>query len=201
MNLEPVKGYPFYIGLLHYPVYNKNGEIIASAITNLDIHDLARCAETYGAKRVYIINPLEDQQRLINRICRHWTEGFGAGYNKDRKEAMSLISIASTIEEAILEIKEDEGETPILMATDAGRSKGKSISYQSARQIVASDRKVMILFGTAWGISRELIEKSDYVLEPIFGVSDYNHLSVRTASAIILDRLFSQFTMFREIDM
>lgn len=200
MNLEPVKGYPFYIGLLHYPVYNKNGEIITSAITNLDIHDLARCAETYGAKRFYIINPLEDQQKLIKRICRHWTDGFGAGYNKDRKEAMSLVSIASTLEAAILEIEDDEGETPILIATDAGRDKGKSINYQLAKQIVASDRKVMILFGTAWGISRELIEKSDYILDPIFGVSDYNHLSVRAASAIILDRLFSQFTILREID-
>ena len=201
MNLVSVKGNPFYIGLLHYPVYNKNGEIITSAITNLDIHDLARCAETYGAKRFYIINPLKDQQRLIKRICRHWTKGFGAGYNKDRKEAMSLVSIASTLETAILEIEDDEGEAPILMATDAGRNKDRSINYQLAKKIVASNRKVMILFGTAWGISRELIEKSDYILEPIFGVSDYNHLSVRAASAIILDRLFSQFTIFREINM
>lgn len=193
-----MKAHPFYIGLLHYPVYNKNGDIIASAITNLDIHDVARCAETYGAKRFYIINPFEDQQRLIKRICRHWTEGFGAGYNKHRRDAMSLVSIAASLEVAISEIESNEGETPILMATDAARNTIKNINYNVAKKIVASNRKVMILFGTAWGISKELIEKSDYILEPIFGVSDYNHLSVRSASAIILDRLFSQFTIFRE---
>jgi len=196
--LKFLKAHPFYIGLLHYPVYNKNGDIIASAITNLDIHDLARCAETYGAKRFYIINPFEDQQRLIKRICRHWTEGFGAGYNKHRRDAVSLVSIAASLESAISEIESNEGETPILIATDAARNTIKNITYNLAKKIVASDRMVMILFGTAWGISKELIEKSDYILEPIFGVSDYNHLSVRSASAIILDRLFSQFTIFRE---
>ncbi len=198
MSLKFLKAHPFYIGLLHYPVYNKNGDIIASAITNLDIHDLARCAETYGAKRFYIINPFEDQQRLIKRICRHWTEGFGAGYNKHRRDAVSLVSIAASLESAISEIESNEGETPILIATDAARNTIKNITYNLAKKIVASDRMVMILFGTAWGISKELIEKSDYILEPIFGVSDYNHLSVRSASAIILDRLFSQFTIFRE---
>jgi hypothetical protein len=198
VSLKFLKAHPFYIGLLHYPVYNKNGDIIASAITNLDIHDLARCAETYGAKRFYIINPFEDQQRLIKRICRHWTEGFGAGYNKHRRDAVSLVSIAASLESAISEIESNEGETPILIATDAARNTIKNITYNLAKKIVASDRMVMILFGTAWGISKELIEKSDYILEPIFGVSDYNHLSVRSASAIILDRLFSQFTIFRE---
>jgi hypothetical protein len=198
VSLKFLKAHPFYIGLLHYPVYNRNGDIIASAITNLDIHDLARCAETYGAKRFYIINPFEDQQRLIKRICRHWTEGFGAGYNKHRRDAVSLVSIAASLESAISEIESNEGETPILIATDAARNTIKNITYNLAKKIVASDRMVMILFGTAWGISKELIEKSDYILEPIFGVSDYNHLSVRSASAIILDRLFSQFTIFRE---
>ncbi|MBW2332764.1 MAG: RNA methyltransferase, partial [Deltaproteobacteria bacterium] len=47
-----------YIGLLHYPVYNRRGEIIVSAITSLDLHDLARLAKTYGVKKFYVINPL-----------------------------------------------------------------------------------------------------------------------------------------------
>jgi hypothetical protein len=198
VNCKTLNAHPFYIGLIHYPVYNKNGDIIASAITNLDIHDLARCAETYGAKGFYIINPFEDQQRLVKRIYRHWTEGFGAVYNKHRRDALSLVSTAPSLEVALLEIEANEGEKPILLATGAGRDRITYINYKLAKKIVASHRKVMILFGTAWGLSKELIEKSDYVLEPIFGVSDYNHLSVRSASAIILDRLFSQFTVFRE---
>ncbi|UCH01086.1 MAG: RNA methyltransferase [Deltaproteobacteria bacterium] len=183
----------FYIGLLHYPVYNRRGEIIISAITNLDLHDLARLARTYGARRFYVINPLTDQQDLARNICRHWVSGYGARYNRDRQEAMSLISVVPTLESSIAEIRDSEGETPTLMVTDAGKSKGEKVNYNLAREIVASNKVVMILFGTAWGIAKELIRRADYLLDPIYGVSNYNHLSVRTAAAITLDRLFSQF--------
>ena len=36
----------FSIGLVHYPIYNKHGDIITTALTNYDIHDLARSATT-----------------------------------------------------------------------------------------------------------------------------------------------------------
>jgi len=144
-------------------------------------------------RKFYVINPLADQQELAKNICRHWVSGHGAVYNKDRQEAMSLISIISTLEESLVEIKEIEDETPILIATDAGKDKRQTVSYALAREIVASNRAVMILFGTAWGIAKEVIRKADYLLEPIFGVSYYNHLSVRTAAAITFDRLFSRF--------
>jgi tRNA (guanine37-N1)-methyltransferase len=181
---------PFYIGLLHYPVYNRWGKIIVSAITNLDLHDLSRLAKTYGGKRFYVINPLTDQQDLANNICEHWVSGYGAEYNQDRKEAMSLISVMPTLDAAIEDIESIEGEKPILIATDAGKNKRQRVSYPLAREIIASHGVAMILFGTAWGLSEEFIGKTDYLLEPISGVSDYNHLSVRTAAAITLDRLF-----------
>jgi hypothetical protein len=181
----------FYIGLLHYPVYNKRREIIASAITNLDLHDLARLAKTYGARRFYVINPLVDQQALAKRICEHWISGYGASYNGDRREAMSLISVVSTLDESVAEIEELEGQLPALMVTDAGKNKGERITYDMAREIVATHKAIMVLFGTAWGIAHELLKKADYVLAPILGVSHYNHLSVRGAAAITLDRLFS----------
>lgn len=38
-------------------------------------------------------------------------------------------------------------------------------------------------------MTREMMEKFDYILEPIHGTGEYNHLSVRSAVAIILDRL------------
>ncbi|MCP4687771.1 MAG: RNA methyltransferase, partial [Desulfobacterales bacterium] len=31
-----------HLALLHYPVVNKNGEPVASAVTNLDLHDISR---------------------------------------------------------------------------------------------------------------------------------------------------------------
>ncbi len=183
---------PFYIGLLHYPVYNKRGKVIVSAITNLDLHDLARLARTYGAERFYVINPLIDQQDLARRIRGHWVGGHGAGYNKDRSEAMSLISVVSSLEEALNEIREKEGTEPVQIATDARNDSGETVPYPFVREIVASHRAAIILFGTAWGIAKELIRGADYLLEPIMGISEYNHLSVRTAAAITLDRLFSR---------
>ena len=178
-----------YIGLLHYPVYNKNDQKIASAITNVDIHDLSRLAKTYGAKRFFIITPLEDQKKLIERIINHWLVGYGASYNRHRKQAMELTAVVQSLEESIREISEIEGETPILIATDAARHDQKNISYTDAIEILDSKRTVLLIFGTGWGLHKEVINKVDVVLKPIEGNTDYNHLSVRTAAGIILDRL------------
>ncbi len=43
--------------------------------------------------------------------------------------------------------------------------------------------------GTGWGLSDEIFAASGMTLEPIKGCGDYNHLSVRSATAIMLDRL------------
>ena len=48
---------------------------------------------------------------------------------------------------------------------------------------------ILLLFGTGWGLTVEVLGQADMVLEPIRGVGDYNHLSVRAAAAVILDRL------------
>jgi tRNA (guanine37-N1)-methyltransferase len=45
-----------------------------------------------------------------------------------------------------------------------------------------------MLFGTGQGLSQSLIERCDYLLLPIDGFSEFNHLSVRSAVAIVLDR-------------
>ena len=50
----------------------------------------------------------------------------------------------------------------------------------------------LLMFGTGWGMSEELLERSDYFLEPVSGPTDYNHLSVRSACAVILDRLLGE---------
>jgi hypothetical protein len=47
----------------------------------------------------------------------------------------------------------------------------------------------LLLLGTGWGLAAEVLERVDDVLEPIAGSGPYNHLSVRTAAAIVLDRL------------
>lgn len=182
-----------YIGLLHYPVYNKNYQKIASAITNFDLHDLARLARTYRVKRFFVITPLEDQQDLANRILRHWTEGYGAKYNNHRKEAIEVISITSSLDGAVSEIRDMEGVEPLLIATDASKKDEKTVTYSGAIEILSSEKAVFLIFGTAWGLHAEVIERSDFILEPIEEKSDYNHLSVRTAAGIILDRLVGRY--------
>ena len=55
-----------------------------------------------------------------------------------------------------------------------------------------SKRPHLILFGTGWGLCEEVIDGADIVLSPICGETEYNHLSVRSAAAIVLDRLLGK---------
>jgi hypothetical protein len=50
---------------------------------------------------------------------------------------------------------------------------------------------VLIAFGTGWGLAGELVESAELRLAPIAAATEtgYNHLSVRAACAITLDRL------------
>ena len=178
-----------YVGLVHYPVYNKHQETIASAITPIDIHDFARLGKTYGIEGFFVITPLEDQQVLAHRILRHWISGYGARYNRHRKDALSLVRVASSLEIAVKEVKEREGDTITVVATDAAFQKDRAVSYETLARTIVSNDVVLLLFGTAWGLHEEVLQKADHILKPILGRTGYNHLSVRTAAAIILDRL------------
>ncbi len=139
-----------YMGLVHFPVYNKHQVTIASAITPLDIHDFARLGKTYDVRGFFVITPLEDQQALSNRILRHWICGYGAQYNVHRKEALDLVKVTPSLRRAVDEVKEREGEGPRLVATDATLQKERSISYKTLRKLVLSNDLVFLLFGTAW---------------------------------------------------
>jgi hypothetical protein len=178
-----------HMGLLHYPVYNKNYETIASAITTFDLHDCSRLAKTYGVKTFFVITPLEDQQELARRVLRHWTAGYGAEYNRTRKEALELMAVSPSLEACMEEITTQETEKPLLIVTDASRKKTPGLSYAQARAMIRADKVILLLFGTAWGLVDEVFEKADYLLDPVEGYTRYNHLSVRSAAAIILDRL------------
>jgi len=177
------------MGLVHYPVYNRNREIIASAITTFDLHDLSRLARTYGVRKLYVVTPLKDQQVLAERIFRHWTAGYGAQYNPDRKEAMELAVLSSSLDEAVDDIAKEEGRRPYLVSTAAAKRGECALTYPQAKEILASGCPLALLFGTAWGLEKSVIERSDYLLEPVAGPTGYNHLSVRSAAAIVLDRL------------
>ena len=180
-----------YLALTHYPVINKRGDIIASALTNLDLHAISRAAKTYGVKSFYVVTPLKDQKDLAQRIIAHWTNGPGAVYNPARRSALELIRINDTIGDVAEDIKGIENNYPKTVVTCARRYPS-SISYEGLRNILKNGKPHLLVFGTAWGLSKPFISDADYVLEPITGTADYNHLSVRSAAAIILDRLLGK---------
>ncbi len=177
-----------HVALTHYPVVNKSGEIIASAVTNLDLHDISRAARTYGVKSFYVVTPLKDQQVLAQRIMAHWTDGAGAAYNPARRSALEMIKIVDSIADVVDNIRHVENRDPKTVATCARRY-SSSIGYGRFRAILESGEPHLLIFGTAWGLAEAFISEADYILEPIKGSNDYNHLSVRTAAGIILDRL------------
>ena len=182
----------FYVALLHYPMYNKRMEIVATSITNLDLHDIARACRTFQVKRFFVVHPAKGQQQLIRDILGYWQEGFGGQYNPDRREAMSTISLCHDLQEVLMQIGQETAQEIKTVATDA-RTHPNTVSYRDLRaEISRHDRTWLLLFGTGWGISGELMAECDYILEPIGVNSDYNHLSVRSAVAIILDRLLGE---------
>ena len=180
-----------FLGLVHYPVYNKNMQIISTAITNYDIHDISRNAVTYGVKKFFLIHPSESQKEIAQKIINYWQNGYGKIYNPDRQEALTAVEVVPDIKKSVETIKDITQKTPIIVTTDA-RKYSNTITYSLLREkINTGDTPVLLLFGTGWGIEKTTMQEFDYVLEPIVGRSGYNHLSVRSAVAIILDRLLS----------
>ncbi len=177
------------IALMHHPVLNKAGETIGSAVTNLDLHDIARAARTYGVERYYVATPYRDQHELISEIIGHWQHGHGASYNPARKEALSIISVVYGLDAIVSDITDRRGQKPFIVGTSARSQKAES-SFRDVRNHIAEDSSpVLLLFGTAHGLAPEIMNQADCFLPPIRGKSAYNHLSVRSAVSIILDRL------------
>jgi hypothetical protein len=181
------------IALVHYPVRDKRGDIVATSITNFDIHDLARTARTYGVEPFYIITPMTSQKEFAKRIIRHWSEGFGSCYNPSRKTALETTVVINDLGEVV-----DDFETrgvkpaPLFVGTSA-KNYPHTISFKGLRErLEKADDNFCIVFGTGWGLHLSLMQELDLMLEPIQGVGPYNHLSVRSAVAIICDRLLGR---------
>lgn len=167
---------------------NKNGEVIASALTNFDLHDIARAACTFGVQGFYCVTPLQDQQEIARAIASHWQTGFGSEYNPKRREALHLISVCDTIADAVADITAGTGCTPKVIATSAQPMQGCRTS-NAIKESLTTGAPHLLLFGTAWGLCPEVFDNADFILEPIEGATGYNHLSVRSAASIMLDRL------------
>jgi tRNA (guanine37-N1)-methyltransferase len=180
-----------YLGLVHYPVKDREGNIVTTAVTNLDVHDLARSSRSYGLAGYYVITPIVAQRELVLKILEHWTEGSGKKRVPERGVALSLCTPIESIDATIAAIQAKHGQAPRLAITAARlppHLKPRSLAEIRA-QIKADSRPWLVLFGTGHGLASEVLERAELALPPIRpGV--YNHLSVRAAGAITLDRLF-----------
>jgi hypothetical protein len=178
-----------FVALIHHPVVNRNAERVTSAITSLDIHDIARAARTYDVRGVFIVHPIPEQRKFAASVIDHWRFDFGRTHDSRRREALERVHIVAELDDALAEAERASGARPLIVHTSARTESGVSYADLRARMEAPDALPMMILFGTGFGMSPEVADRADIVLAPILGPSDYNHLSVRSAAGIILDRL------------
>jgi hypothetical protein len=179
------------VALVHHPVLDREGAHVTTAITNLDLHDISRSARSYGVSDFYVVHPVAAQRRLAERIRAHWVEGSGKDRIPDRAEALDLMRVVPGLDDACAAAAAG-GAGVELWTTAAAARAGPVTTYQQARdRLEQATRPVLIVFGTGWGLPVEFCARADVRLEPIRARADtgYNHLSVRAACAITLDRL------------
>jgi hypothetical protein len=177
--------------LIHFPVLDRGRSIVTTAITNIDLHDLARSAHTYGLSDVFIVHPVAAQRTLAERVRSHWIDGSGARRIPDRTPAMRTLAIVESLEAALAAL----GEGTELWVTSAAAQGRAVLSYADARgRLTEAGPPVLLGFGTGWGLAAEVCDRAAVQLEPIASRRNdgYNHLSVRAAAAITFDRLFGR---------
>ncbi len=180
-----------FCALVHYPVLDKDEKSVAVSLTNLDIHDIARSSCTYGLGGYYVTTPLEDQRRLLETLVAHWTTGEGAAANSDRATAFARVRTAASLEEAADDVAARCGVRPYLVGTSACAPQTADISSASFAEVRAllRERPVLLLFGTGQGLAPSVCARCDFMLPPLRPLGGYNHLSVRAAAAIVMDRI------------
>lgn len=183
-------GRNLFAALVHGPVLNRIGEIVTVSLTNLDIHDIARVCRSYGMGAYYLVTPLIDQQELGKTLLDHWTEGPGLGSHPDRAEALRLVKLKDDLNAVLTDIETEKGSKPFILATSAKyRNKdAKSITLPEVREKLKRG-PVLVLLGTGYGLSKEILSLADAFLQPIRPFDVYNHLPVRAAAAITIDRI------------
>lgn len=188
---------PHYAVLMHdqvlLPGDTGGHRVGTTSITSLDIHDIARSAKTYGLQGYFLVSPLEDQQKIASKLLTFWKEGVGVTYNPHRHEALRNVHTVASLERACQAIEEREGKKPLLVATSAQlptseAERAKVITYFDQARVWSSRRPVVLIFGTGRGLAPEVLERVDFVLAPLEGYAPFNHLSVRSAAAVIFDR-------------
>lgn len=182
-------GRNLHCALVHYPVWLGDGKTGATSLTNLDVHDIARCSRSYGLGSFTVVTPLTDQRRILETLVAHWTEGAGGVSNPDRAEALGMVGAAFSIEEALNRLEERTGQRPALVGTSARDANGSVRMTPGEVRALLRERPVLLLFGTGHGMAPEVLDACDGIMRPLRWMDTYNHLPVRGAVAVTLDRV------------
>jgi tRNA (guanine37-N1)-methyltransferase len=179
-----------YVALMHSDVLVGESKIDGfTSVTSIDIHDIARSSKTYGIKQFFIVTPLVDQQKIVSKMLSFWKEGIGFDYNQCRYNAIQIVSLQDSLKKVIEHITAVEGKEPLIIVTSARPTESSNeICFFDQSAVWKHERPVLILFGTGQGLAPSVIDRADFVLLPISGLTEFNHLSVRSAVAIALDR-------------
>lgn len=181
---------PHCVVLMHTDVLVGKEKVCGNtSVTSMDVHDIARSACTYGIQQFFIVTPLKDQQAITGQFLHFWQEGKGIGYNQNRHQALEKVSVLSSLNDVMQAMKHRYEKEPLIIVTSAqSMQTNSSISYYDQAKVWSHKRPVLLVLGTGQGLAPSVIEKADYGLIPIEGFADYNHLSVRSAAAVIFDR-------------
>jgi len=191
-------GRSLFLCLLHSPVLDRAGKPGTVSLTNLDIHDMCRVSRSYELAGALFATPLQDQRELGERLLAHWTSGAGSRSNPDRASALRLGRMVADLDEAVAWVAEAAGMPPRVVATSArshwrpkrgGRQRPIAFTPAGAVRGWLAQGPVLLVLGTGHGLAPEILARADAVLTPVRGFSAYNHLPVRSAAAILVDRL------------
>jgi hypothetical protein len=180
---------------MHHPVTSRTGEVITTAVTNMDIHDISRTCRTYEVDHYFLVTPIIEQKHLVDRILGFWQSGLNRDWHPDRAEALGRTRLVASFEAVKEELTRLYPGLTIEVAMPDARALPGQLSYEQTRIAWAHEERgvKVIVFGTGWGLTPEFHREVNRFLAPIYGPlgeQGYNHLSVRSAAAIILDRLF-----------
>ena len=185
---------PLAVALMHYPTIDRQKNLVATNITNFDIHDIARVCRVYGIDRYYLVHPAADQLMFVERVLDHWRVGEGSKFNPMRRTALEQVFTAKNLEQATTHWGYPDAR---IVATAARSMEAqKNFTFKDLKnEFETGTEPYVLVFGTGFGLTQDFIGSCYGILEPISGASadNYRHLSVRSAVSICLDRLLGSW--------
>lgn len=173
-----------WLALVHYPVRDATGAEIAATCSERDLVDLGRLSLVYPVEAAFVVQPLEAQGALVERLIAHGTRA-------DRAHArghLGRLRLVATLADAVA-LASDAAGRPVTVVATTARPSDDAVAAATLRARLERGEDALILFGKASGLADHVIAGADARLAPVGGGTGFDHLPVRPAIAIVLDRL------------